>query len=156
MDWLKELLKNAGVEKAEELEESISKEIPKYFKPANVFNETNEKLKSAEAEVETLKTAQANIQAEYDNYKKGSLSQADYEAKKKEIEANSKLELEKVRKDSKIEIALVNAGARNIKSVKANLDLDKVKLDGDKLFGFDEQLEALKRVMLIYLPIHYQ
>ena len=38
-----------------------------------------------------------------------------------------------------------NAKAKNVKSVKANLDLDKIKLDGDKLLGFDDQIEALKK-----------
>lgn len=145
MDWLKELLKNAGVEKADELEKSISKEIPKYFKPAKDFNDINEKLKTAEGEKEALLKDKENIEKEYEKFKKGSISQEDYEAKKKEIEENSKNELEAVKKDSKIEIALLNAGARNIKSVKANIDVEKVKLDGDKLIGLDDQLDALKK-----------
>lgn len=144
MEWLKELLKNAGVEDVEELEKNIAKELPKHFKPANVFNEINEKLKNANSEIETLKTTQTSIQTEYENYKKGSISQADYEAKKKEIEDNSKAEIEKVRLESKIDLAINNAKARNVKSVKANLDLSKIKLDGDKLLGFEDQIEALK------------
>ena len=102
-------------------------------------------MRTVKAEKATLENDKQKIEDEYEKFKKGSISQSDYEAKKKEIEDNSKIELEAVKKDSKIEIALINAGARNIKSVKANLDLDKVKLDGDKLFGFDEQLEALKK-----------
>lgn len=145
MEWLKKLLKDAGIENVEEIEKSISKELPKYYKPASVFNETNEKLKNANAEIETLKATQESIQTEYENYKKGSISQADYEAKKKEIEDNSKAEIEKVRLESKIDLAINNAKARNVKSVKANLDLDKIKLDGDKLLGFEDQIEALKK-----------
>lgn len=145
MEWLKEILKNAGIENVDELESKISKELPKHFKPASVFNETNEKLKNANAEIETLKATQTSIQEEYDNYKKGSISQADYETKKKEIEANSKAEIEKVRLESKIDLAINNAKAKNVKSVKANLDLEKIKLDGDKLLGFDDQIEALKK-----------
>lgn len=144
MEWLKELLKNAGVENVEEVEKNIAKELPKYFKPANVFNEVNEKLKNANSEIETLKATQTSIQTEYENYKKGSISQANYEAKKKEIEDNSKAEIEKVRLESKIDLAINNAKARNVKSVKANLDLSKIKLDGDKLLGFEDQIEALK------------
>ena len=45
MEWLKELLKNAGVENVDDLESKISKELPKYFKPAKEFNEVSEKLK---------------------------------------------------------------------------------------------------------------
>lgn len=145
MEWLKELLKNAGVENVDELENKISKELPKYFKPASVFNETNEKLKNANAEIETLKATQKSIQTEYDNYKKGSISQTDYEIKKKEIEESSKEEIEKVKLDSKIDLAINNAKAKNIKSVKANLNLKQIKLDGDKLLGFDDQIEALKK-----------
>ena len=145
MEWLKELLKNAGIENVDDLEGKISKELPKYFKPAKDFNEVNEKLKTANREIETLKTTNTNIQTEYENFKKGAISQADYEAKKKEIEANSKAEIEKVRLDSKIDLAINNAKAKNVKSVKANLDLDKIKLDGDKLLGFDDQIEALKK-----------
>ena len=145
MEWLKELLQNAGVENVDDLESKISKELPKHFKPASEFNEVNEKLKTANAEIETLKTTNTNIQTEYDNFKKGSISQADYEAKKKEIEDNSKAEIEKVKLESKIDLAINNAKAKNVKSVKANLDLDKIKLDGDKLLGFDDQIEALKK-----------
>lgn len=145
MDWLKELLKNAGVENVDDLESKISKELPKYFKPAKEFNDVSEKLKTANKEIETLKTTNTSIQTEYDNFKKGSISQADYEAKKKEIEDNSKAEIEKVRLESKIDLAINNAKAKNVKSVKANLDLEKIKLDGDKLLGFDDQIEALKK-----------
>lgn len=145
MEWLKELLKNAGVENVDDLENKISKELPKYFKPAKEFNDINEKLKLAEGEKKTLEEDKKKIEGEYENFKKGSISQADYEAKKKEIETNSKAEIEKVRLESKIDLAINNAKAKNVKSVKANLDLDKIKLDGDKLLGFDDQIEALKR-----------
>ena len=74
MEWLKELLQNAGVENVDDLESKISKELPKHFKPAKEFNEVSEKLKTANAEVETLKTSQKSIQDEYENYKKGSIS----------------------------------------------------------------------------------
>lgn len=145
MEWLKELLKNAGVENVDDLESKIAKELPKYFKPAKEFNDINEKLKLAEGEKKTLENDKKKIEDEYNNFKKGSISQEDYEAKKKEIEENSKAEIEKVRLESKIDLAINNAKAKNVKSVKANLNLDKIKLDGDKLLGFDDQIEALKK-----------
>ncbi len=145
MEWLKELLKNAGVENVEDLESKISKELPKHFKPAKEFNEINEELKVIKGEKKTLEDDKKKIEDEYNNFKKGSISQADYEAKKKEIEETSKAEIEKVRLESKIDLAINNAKAKNVKSVKANLDLDKIKLDGDKLLGFDDQIEVLKK-----------
>ena len=133
MEWLKKILKEAGIENVDDLESKISKELPKHFKPASEFNDVNEKLRNANTEIETLKTSQKNIQTEYENFKKGSISQADYEAKKKEIEDNSKAEIEKVRLESKIDLAINNAKAKNVKSVKANLDLDKIKQYPDEV-----------------------
>ena len=145
MEWLKEILKNAGVENVDDLESKIAKELPKYFKHAKEFNEINDELKLIRGEKKTLEDDKKKIEDEYNNFKKGSISQADYEAKKKEIEDNSKAEIEKVRLESKIDLAINNAKAKNVKSVKANLDLGKIKLDGDKLLGFDDQIEALKK-----------
>ena len=145
MEWLKKLLQDAGIENVDDLESKISKELPKYFKPAKEFNEINEELKVIKGEKKTLEDDKKKIEDEYNNFKKGSISQADYEAKKKEIEDNSKAEIEKVRLESKIDLAINNAKAKNVKSVKANLDLNKIKLDGGKLLGFDDQIEALKK-----------
>ncbi|MEC5422119.1 phage scaffolding protein [Virgibacillus sp. C22-A2] len=66
--------------------------------------------------------------------------QAENENTKKENEEN----LSKARKDSKLDLALLNAKAKNPKAVKALLDAESIKLDGDKLLGLDEQLKALQ------------
>lgn len=47
-------------------------------------------------------------------------------------------------KESKIELALRDAKAKNPKAVKALLDLSKVSVDGDNLIGFNEQIEKIK------------
>lgn len=47
-------------------------------------------------------------------------------------------------KESKIELALRDAKAKNPKAVKALLDLNKVSVDGDNLIGFNEQIEKIK------------
>ncbi len=44
-----------------------------------------------------------------------------------------------------IDAALRDGKARNPKLVKAALDMEKIKLDGDKLLGMDDQLTALKK-----------
>ncbi len=47
--------------------------------------------------------------------------------------------------DKALDIALLSSKARDVKAVRALLDGDKIKLDGDKLTGLDEQLESLKK-----------
>lgn len=46
--------------------------------------------------------------------------------------------------DVALDKALSGAKARNVKALTPFLDLDKVKLEGDKLTGLDEQLKAIK------------
>lgn len=146
MEWLKELLKNAGIENVDDLESKISKELPKYYKPASVFNETNEKLKNANAEIETLKTTQANIQTEYENYKKGSITQEDYDAKVKEIQEEANNKVKQNNFDSKLAVKLMSKeiNAKDVVDIKANLDMSKISLDGENFIGLDEQINSLK------------
>lgn len=146
MEWLKELLKNAGIEKVEELEKSISKELPKHFKPASEFNEVNEKLKTANAEIETLKATQTSIQTEYENYKKGSITQTDYDAKVREIQEEADNKIKQNNFDNKLAIKLMSKeiDAKDVIDIKANLDLKKISLDGENFIGLDEQIKDLK------------
>jgi len=52
--------------------------------------------------------------------------------------------LEKQAFDFTLDKALTNSGVRNTKAVKALLDTETIKLDGDKLLGLDDQLTSLK------------
>lgn len=49
-----------------------------------------------------------------------------------------------VKLDSAINLALVEAKAKNPKLARAALDMSVIKLDGEKLLGFTEQLDKLK------------
>lgn len=46
--------------------------------------------------------------------------------------------------NSAIELAIHQAGAKNVKAIKALLNADNIKLDGEKLLGFDDQIKALR------------
>lgn len=146
MEWLKELLKNAGVENIDDLESKIAKELPKYFKPAKEFNDVSEKLKTANTEVETLKASQKSIQDEYENYKKGSISKEEYENKVKEIQAEADKNVKQSKFDSKLDFKLISKeiGAKDPKEIRAHLDTSKISLDGENFIGLDEQIKPLK------------
>jgi hypothetical protein len=49
-----------------------------------------------------------------------------------------------LKRDSAVNLALLGAKARDAKAVRPFLDMDTVKLDGDKVMGLDEQLQKLK------------
>lgn len=74
------------------------------------------------------------MQAEIDRLKETNETSAkDFQAK-----------LEKQAFEFGLERALVNANVHNPKAVKALLDIEQIKLDGDKFLGLDTQLESLK------------
>ena len=50
----------------------------------------------------------------------------------------------KQQKEFAIELALRDAGALNSKAVKALLDTESIKLDGETLLGLDDQVKALQ------------
>ena len=50
-----------------------------------------------------------------------------------------------VKLDSAVNMALVEAKAKNPKLARAALDMSVIKLDGDKLLGLTEQLDTLKQ-----------
>lgn len=54
-------------------------------------------------------------------------------------------DLAAVKLDSAVSMALVEAKAKNPKLARAALDMSVIKLDGDKLLGLSDQLEALKK-----------
>lgn len=60
----------------------------------------------------------------------------------KDTEYQTKLQQQAL--DAKLNEALHGAKAKNPRAVKALLDAEQIKLDGDKLLGLDDQLSALK------------
>lgn len=110
------------------------------------FNEVNEENK-------TLKQSVADRDKQLEDLKKSSGDNAEL---KKQIEtlqqqnADQKkaheAELNQLKLDNAIDAALMAAGAKNRKAVKALLDVTKVKLGEDgKLTGLDEQVAAVQK-----------
>lgn len=110
------------------------------------FNEVNEENK-------TLKQSVADRDKQLEDLKKSSGDNAEL---KKQIEtlqqqnADQKkaheAELNQLKLDNAIDAALMAAGAKNGKAVKALLDVTKVKLGEDgKLTGLDEQVAAVQK-----------
>ena len=128
-------LKNQGLtdEQISFVMSENGKDIEK-FKTENETNKTElksvkEQLKSANETIESYKNM--NIE----DIKK---SADDYKAKFEQSE------IEKLKLTHAIDNALTKAGAKNLNAVKATLDLSNVKLDGDKLLGFDDLLKNSK------------
>ena len=116
----------------------------KGFIPKARFDEVNEGKKKAEetvaerdGQLETLKSSTGNV--EELKGKIEALQTANVEAGEKH-----KAEIEGLKLISALDKALVEAGAKNIKMVKPLLNMENVKLDGERLIGLEDQIKALK------------
>jgi len=68
----------------------------------------------------------------------------EYKTKFEEAETKAQKEIETLKFNHAIENALGTAKAKNAKAVKALLNLDGLKLNGEEVVGLKEQIEALK------------
>lgn len=146
MEWLKELLKNAGIEesKIDGIIADFNKESAKHLIPKDKFNElTNTKnqlekdIQDRDAQLETLKTAagtsddlKAQIQTLQDENKS---AKEQYEAELKDLTMTNA-------------IKLALNGKVHDEDLASGL-IDKAKLvlgDDGRVVGLDEQLTSLK------------
>lgn len=126
-------------------EEQVSQVLEQFkgYVPPERFNEINEAKKVAESAV-------AERDKQLNELKKGV---GDNEELKKQIEtlqAENKATKEKYESDiqtmrinNAIDQALTGAGAKNLKAVRALLDLEKIKMDGEAVTGIEDQIKAL-------------
>lgn len=127
-------------EQAEKAAQASAEEL-KGFIPKTRFDEVNDAKKQLEADI---KTRDEQIE---------SLKKVDAEGLKAEIEklqnenkaAQEKYDadMRKIQIDNAVEKALLGAKAKNIKAVKALLDLEKAELDGENIKGLEDQLKKL-------------
>lgn len=116
----------------------------------DITREQNAKA-TVEKELEDTKALLKDANTQIDSFKGMDIeaikkSAEDYKTKYEEADRQSKEDIAELKKSHAIDLALLNTHhAKNVKSVKANLNLENIKLDGDKLIGFDDQVEALKK-----------
>lgn len=141
-DFIKLGLDEETAEKAA----AASAEELKGFVPLTRFNEVNEAKKHAEdsikerdKQIEGLKSAAGDT----DTLKKQIET---LQAENKQKDAAHKAEMNQLRLDNAVDAAATAAGAKNLKAVKALLDMTKVKLNEDgSTDGLKEQFEALQK-----------
>lgn len=109
-----------------------------------------EKLAQKDEEIRGLKANIEERDKDIEDLKKADdkVSKEDYEAlqnKYKELEKTSKENVANVTKNFLIDKALAGSKAKNVDVLRKQIDFDKVKLDGDKITGLDDQIEALQK-----------
>jgi hypothetical protein len=147
MDWLKELLKKAGIpeDKLDSMITDINKELPKHFIPKDKYNEAAEAKKKLEADLAARDTQLEELKKAAGTSEELKKQIETLQAENKKASEEWQAKMAQMQLDFAIEKALAAAKAKNAKAVKALLDMEKVKLDGEQLLGLDDQLKAIQQ-----------
>jgi hypothetical protein len=129
-------------EQADKVLGAVTEEMKGYI-PKSRFDEVNnanrdlkQQITDRDKQLEDLKKSAGDnqeLQARIQELQKTN------EAQGTEFEAK----LQQVKVDAAIEVALAGAKAKNVKAVKALLDMDTIKVDGDQVKGLDDQVKKL-------------
>lgn len=142
---MKELLE--ALSKGEKTVEDVLKAIDEADKEKVPRSRLNDKI----AEVKDLKEQLKERDAQLDDLKTKAAGNEeltkqinDLKEQNKKATEEYQAKLDKQAFDFALERKLAGEKARNPKAVKALLNLDNIKLDGENLIGLDDQLKAIK------------
>ena len=143
---MEELLKKLGYTD-EQIQKIIGgmKENKIYTTTEEKIEERYNKLKEQKVALdEQIKTANATIEDLKKNNTDNETLQSkigEYESKVSDYEK----QIQDMQFNYAVDGALKGANVRNTKAIKALLNMDNVKLDGENILGLTEQLETLKK-----------
>lgn len=114
-------------------------------------NELNSRVSTAEQQATQYQEQLEKNQNELNDFKANAKGNEDLtkqledlQSKFDEIKTSSEQQIADLKKSSAIDLALTQAGAKNIKAAKALLDSESLELTDEGLKGLDGQLAALK------------
>lgn len=143
LDWLKPIL---GEHYSEEIDNKIAAEIGKAFVVRADFNNLNAEKKSLADTIKERDTQLETLKASGDNVETLKSQIAQLQATNAEATAAHEAEIKRLKIDTAVELALSDAKAKNVKAVKALLDLTNAELaDDGSVKGLSEQIKKLAK-----------
>lgn len=145
MEWLKELLKNAGIEesKIDNIVAEVNKEAPKHLIPKDKFNDLSERAKKLETDI-------ADRDKQLEDLSKAAGASEELKAQIAQLQQENQTAKEQYQKELQ-NITLTSAiksaitGKVHDEDLVAGLfDREKLVIDGDKVVGLDDQLKTLQ------------
>lgn len=131
-------------ETAKKVLKSYQESIKDQYVPIARFNEVNEDKRELKTQLSERDTQLKELKVKAAGNEELTTKIAELEGLNNTTKEEYEIKITALRKETSIELALKDQKAKNIKAVKALLDLDKVSVDGDNLIGLEEQLKGLK------------
>lgn len=133
-------------------DEQIEKVMASHGKAINASKEKADKVEGLESQIADYKQQIKDRDKQIEELGKSAgdnkeLLEKIEQLKEENTQATTELQekLDKQAFDYSLDKALTKAGVRNAKAVKALLDTEKIKLDGESLLGLDDQLKEIKK-----------
>jgi len=114
------------------------------FVPKARFDQVNEEKKDLKNQLAERDNQLSELQEKVKDNEELSQKITELQDQNKATAEEYENKLQAQQFDFAVEKALTKTGAKNVKAVKALLDLEKVKLDGENLIGLQDQVEALQ------------
>ena len=138
----KKELMNIGI--TDEQADSVLDMLKDAYVPLYRFNEINEKMKSYKSQLEDKTTEVEALNKKVGDTEKLKLEIQKLNEENAKASGEHMAELARMKKSNAIDGVLRDSKAKNVKAVKALLDLDKITFENDKLEGLDDQIKALQ------------
>ncbi|WZY36119.1 phage scaffolding protein [Bacillus sp. FSL W8-1122] len=142
----REFLKGLGLE-----DEAIDKIMKEHGQTVNGLKEKANKTETLEGQIEDYKQQLVDRDKQLDELSKKAKGNEELTAQIDELKQQNKAtkneyeqKLQEQAFEHTLKDALSAAKVRNVKAAKALLDLESIKLDGDKLLGLEDQLKTIK------------
>lgn len=147
MDWLKELLKKAGIEetKIDAVVANITKEWPKYFMPKDKYNEVSEAKKQLEADIKERDKQLKDLGDKVKGNEELDKQIKDLQETNKKAAGDYEAKIKNITLDNAIKLALKDNKAKYDDLLMSKFDREKLKIKDDgSVEGLDEQIKSLK------------
>lgn len=142
----REFLKELGIE-----DDAIEKIMKEHGKTVNDFKEKAGKVDNLQSQIDDYIQQIKDRDKQLDDLAKQAKDSEELTAEIERLKGENKTATEELQQkldqqafEFSLEKALNKAGAKNAKAVKALLDTESIKLDGETLLGLDDQLKVLK------------
>ncbi|SDX89206.1 phage scaffolding protein [Tepidimicrobium xylanilyticum] len=131
-------------ETAKKILKAYQESIKDQYVPIARFNEVNEEKKELKNQLEERNKQLKELKEKAEGNEELIARITELEELNKQTQKDYEEKIATLKKETAIELKLRDEKAKNIKAVKALLDLEKVSLDGENLIGLEEQLKGLK------------
>lgn len=132
-------------------EEQIEKVMASHGKALNNYKEKADKADGLEGQISDYKDQLKDRDSQLEELKKKATGNEDLLAQIEQLKEDNaaaqkelQQKLDKQAFDFSLEKALTAEKVKNPKAVKALLDVEKIKLDGETMLGLEDQLKAIK------------